>query len=456
MVSEQHVLAVAERAAAPRGAAAPREIEGPARASAASARRARPRARASGSVRRGRRRPAAAGRRRGLVRPPATRRRPSTSGEAWCAAPRGGARSRARRRASAAASSVPSRRSAARDVVGGARRLELVEEPQPLLGERERQCGRRAAHARSSGGAAGLAGRRRQRLDARAARLATRRRLEERAQRQLHAERARGAATITCVASSEWPPSSKKSSCDADPLDEPEHLGARSPASSLLDRRARRHDAALLARAALRAPAAPGGRPCRSASAAARRARRTPPGTMYSGSRSPQERAQLAAGGAASPRAGTHVGDQARVARRRPRGRPPPPRAPPGARRSAASISPSSMRKPRILTWWSMRPRNSSVAVRRAGAPGRRCGRAARPALGRTGRGRSARRSAPAGPGSRAPAPAPPMYSSPGTPTGTRLAGARRARGPRGRGWGAPMTLPERPPRSARRERAGR
>ena len=32
-----------------------------------------------------------------------------------------------------------------------------------------------------------------------------------------------------------------------------------------------------------------------------------------------------------------------------------------GCGRSTASISPSSMRKPRIFTWWSMRPRNSML-----------------------------------------------------------------------------------------------
>ena len=45
----------------------------------------------------------------------------------------------------------------------------------------------------------------------------------------------------------------------------------------------------------------------------------------------------------------------------RPRAPAPPPRARPGAPRSRASISPSSMRKPRTFTWWSVRPRNSSV-----------------------------------------------------------------------------------------------
>ncbi len=77
--------------------------------------------------------------------------------------------------------------------------------------------------------------------------------------------------------------------------------------------------------------------------------------------------------------------------RRRPpaaaRGRPPrapgpPPRAPPGGAASAASISPSSMRKPRTLTCSSTRPRYSRLAVRQAarqvaGAVEPRPGRAA-------------------------------------------------------------------------------
>ena len=79
-----------------------------------------------------------------------------------------------------------------------------------------------------------------------------------------------------------------------------------------------------------------------------------------------QEGAQLGrlAAVAHRVRRGHHVGHQPRVPR-------PSSRAPAttasrtaGWAASAASISPSSMRKPRTLTWWSSRPRNSSVPVR--------------------------------------------------------------------------------------------
>ena len=64
-------------------------------------------------------------------------------------------------------------------------------------------------------------------------------------------------------------------------------------------------------------------------------------------------------------------------------------------RSSAASISPGSMRKPRIFTWWSTRPRNSSVP---SGEPAHPVPRAVhpRPRPGeRTGRGRTAPPSVP-------------------------------------------------------------
>ena len=67
-----------------------------------------------------------------------------------------------------------------------------------------------------------------------------------------------------------------------------------------------------------------------------------------------------AVGAAPSARHAT-VGDQAAVAGAARRVRRPPPRATPRVRPSAASISPSSMRKPRIFTWWSSRPRNSRL-----------------------------------------------------------------------------------------------
>ena len=89
------------------------------------------------------------------------------------------------------------------------------------------------------------------------------------------------------------------------------------------------------------------------------RARR-PPGACSSGSRSRRKRAQLL-GGRRAPPASARRRRPAAGRRARPRGRPRPPRARRGARRSAASTSPSSTRKPRILTWWSRRPRNSRL-----------------------------------------------------------------------------------------------
>ena len=126
-------------------------------------------------------------------------------------------------------------------------------------------------------------------------------------------------------------------------------------------------------------------------------------GTMYSGSRAARWRRSAAGSGARSG-GRDHVGDQllaarAVVARHHRRL---------GHRRaaaaSAASISPGSMRKPRIFTWSSARPRNSSVpsARHRARSPVRYI---RVPGSGRAGRRRTARRSSPGGPGSRAPAP---------------------------------------------------
>ena len=69
-----------------------------------------------------------------------------------------------------------------------------------------------------------------------------------------------------------------------------------------------------------------------------------------------------------------------------------------GGPRSTFSISPSSMRWPCTFTWWSRRPRNSSSPV---GAPAHQVARpveAAAGLAGRTGRGRSARRSEPGRP----------------------------------------------------------
>ena len=169
------------------------------------------------------------------------------------------------------------------------------------------------------------------------------------------------------VASSEWPPSSKKLSCDADPL-HAQHLRPQIPASS----------------SSVAACAAP-----RSAVASAPRrlGRRQRPAVDLAVGRQRQRVEQLTkadghhvrpagarAGRRAAPRqrrsrsggARRHVGDQARVPPARRAHATTTARRTAGCARSAASISPSSMRKPRIFTWWSMRPRNSSVPSARS------------------------------------------------------------------------------------------
>ena len=162
------------------------------------------------------------------------------------------------------------------------------------------------------------------------------------------------------------------------------------------------------------------GRPCRSGSAAARRAARSRGAPCRLGQ--PRRAARAASRPAVGARRGSgsrDVGHEPRVAGVRPRAPRRPPRAPPACAASAASISPSSMRKPRIFTWWSMRPRYSispsgSWRAQVAGAVEPRARRRRErighePLRGQLRRGRS----------SRAPTCTPPMYSSPATPIGT-------------------------------------
>ena len=223
------------------------------------------------------------------------------------------------------------------------------------------------------------------------------------------------------VASSEWPPSSKK-------LSSTPTAAGRAPR-----RTARTSDlppagcAAAGARPALtrrRGRAGPRGPACRWGSAAARRARRTPRDHVLGQQpRATRCAASVGLGGAVGR---DDVGDQ---------------RCPVGSRTTTAawataagcrpataSISPGSIRKPRILTWSSARPRNSQLAVARSSGPGRRCGTSARRRR-RTGRRRTARRSAPAGRGSRGPARRRPCTAR--RDAGRhRAAGRRRARRP--------------------------
>ena len=144
---------------------------------------------------------------------------------------------------------------------------------------------------------------------------------------------------------------------------------------------------------------------------------------MYSGSRS---RSALRA--APRPRAVPphHVGDQPPVPGR-PRAPAPPPRAPrhaPQRRLDLAQLDAEAADLDLVVE----PAEELEVAVRPGSAPGRRCGRAGRPARRRTDRARTAPPSAPAGPDSRAPGPTPPMYSSPGTPDRHRRAVRGRAR----------------------------
>ena len=228
---------------------------------------------------------------------------------------------------------------------------QLLQEPQPLLREGQRQPPA-AVH----------------RLDGR--QLGARRALERVRARSastgVREQPASGSSTpstcrtrdMTRAASSEWPPSSKKSS--RRPTRSTPSTSAQMPASASL-RLAR---AAPRSRASRRhrppARAAPCGPPCRWASAAARRAARTPPAPC-----TPAAPLRAGAPAAASASAVAHdVGHQPLVARhvlaRQHHGLAHVRRARP----ARASISPSSMRKPRTFTWWSVRPRNSSCAVR--------------------------------------------------------------------------------------------
>ena len=112
--------------------------------------------------------------------------------------------------------------------------------------------------------------------------------------------------------------------------------------------------------AELRRPArsAPSGRSCCSRSAAGVSRQWNAAGTMYSGSdAASRSRRSLGARAAAGRSRRPPVLAAVRAARRRPPRR----RGRPGTRSRVFSISPISIRKPRILTWVSRRPRNSSL-----------------------------------------------------------------------------------------------
>ncbi len=287
-----------------------------------------------------------------------------------CAAPRGGARPRpswlAQRRHDQAAF-APQRD---RDVVDRAVRLQLIEEPEPLLGEGQRQ---RKAPGRPGGSAAAAAW------------------LGPAAPRST---RAASAATVG-ASNSARSGRSTPSDC-AQPR---HHLRGQQRVAAEIE------EALLATRPARRPAPRPRSRPAAPPPTVRAVSLRSRASTVSSGAGSAlRSTLPLGVSGSASRHhqgRGQHVLRQApgaapRAARstptpslaRRPR-RPPGAGRPsvlphhhhrsahPGQRASAASISPSSMRKPRTFTWWSMRPRNSTR--RPAGsAPGRRSGTAAR------------------------------------------------------------------------------
>ena len=269
-----------------------------------------------------------------------------------------------------------SRRSAdpqvVRDVVGRIARLQPVEDPLAELREGDREAVD-AGRARDRG-ATGASARHAGRLRASTARgqPASVGCSNRSAQRQLDAEGVADARRSAAWRGASGRPARR--SCRGrrrghGPLGA-QHLDAEA-GQGLLDRRARRHDAprrrrsGAIRESAWRSTLPLGvsgsaveddeGRGDHVARAAARRAARGGAGSAVFG--------------------GGHVGDQSLVLRPAPRDQRPRPRRTAGWQASAASTSPSSMRKPRIFTWRSMRPRKLERRRRAAAARGRRCGR---------------------------------------------------------------------------------
>ena len=187
---------------------------------------------------------------------------------------------------------------------------------------------------------------------------------------------------MSWMARSEWPPRSKKLSWIADPLDA-EHL-----------RPDRRPAPPRSVRAAGRRRRRRGARPIASGTAREGLAVELAVGRQRQGLQHHERRGHHVlrqpppAGAARSSAASAGAGRPAPG--RRPADRSPGPSsrattvawATPGCATRAASISPSSMRKPRIFTWWSIRPRYSSCAV---GPPARQVARPVQASAGLAG-----------------------------------------------------------------------
>ena len=318
---------------------------------------------------------------------------------------------------------------APRHVVGRAPRLELVEEPEPLLGEGERQRRppapararrRRAASSRPAPARGSIS----------AARPATVGGSKS-ARSGSSTPKAWRTRDTTWVARSECPPSAKKSS-SAPTRSTPRtsaqipRAAPRPPSAAAPTSRPRRRcrglaaDPASARRSTL--PLAVSGRAVEEDEGRGHHVLRQP--ALEIGARAlPAERRRPAARHHDRPPAGGPPGPSSR-------GRRPPPLAPRDGSASAASISPGSIRKPRIFTWSSIRPEELDPPPGRRSARGRRSGRGAlpRPPGSANGLGHEALggqlRPAEIAAGEAVAA----TQSSPGTPTGT---GASRGRGRR-------------------------
>ena len=248
-----------------------------------------------------------------------------------------------------------------------------------------------------------------------------RRRLEHRPHRQLRAQHRPDPADQP-HRQQRMPAQVKETVLGPDPL-QAQHLGER-PAQDLL--RAPWPAPGPPTRRRSRGRAAPPGPPSRSASAAAS-STTTAAGTMYSGSRPAANPRTAAASSRRRPSPsrrrcrpiarGDHVADQPLVTGGVLADASPRPGPPPGSAASTASTSPGSTRNPRIFTWSSARPANSSTPprVHRARSPVRYIRSPPPP------NGHATNRSAvsPARPRYPRARPAPATYSSPATPAGT-------------------------------------
>ena len=327
------------------------------------------------------------------------------------------------------------------DVVDRAPRLQLVQEPEPLLRERERQRARRARPGRAAAAPAAPRGAAPPPRSASSATVGASKSARSGSSTpntsRIRDDHPRGQQRVPAQLEEVVvaPPPAPR------PAPPPRSPPAPPPSACAAPRTASAAAADSGAGSALRSslPFGVSGSASSTTNAA---------GTMYSGSAPAQVRAQRVR---ASARA-HHVRHQPLLARHVLARHDDAPRARPGAsaqRRLDLAQLDAEAADLHLLV------EAAQVLQRPVRQPPRPVARAVQPRAGsaRTGPGRSAPPSAPGGPGSRAPRRAPPTYSSPGTPDRHAAAAPRPARTAAGRGSRRPMGLPEPPHTSSRRQR---